>query len=179
MDVYAYTLHPRLTRESRQDESYTPPGLGDPDGILPSKWLSGSTTENLHYFLGAGLDLLVVATPLTDATRGLISQVEFQILGKARTFIAYVSRGAVINTNDLVRALNDGVIRGAALDFTDPEPLPEGHPLWTAKNVIITPHTSGLSTGYGSRVLKILESNLERLSEGKRLQNLVSREDGY
>lgn len=179
MDVYAYTLHARPTLESRRDDSYAPPGLGDADGTLPSQWFFGSSTEDLHHFLRSGLDLLVVATPLTGATRGLITQSEFNVLGSSRTFIANISRGPVINTDDLVRALNDGVIRGAALDVTEPEPLAEGHPLWTAKNVIITPHISGASTGYGGRVMDILELNLDRLSQGERLKNVVSREDGY
>lgn len=179
MDVYAYTLHARLTPESRRDDSYAPPGLGDPEGTLPSQWFSGSSIEDLHHFLRSGLDLLVVATPLTGATRGLITQSEFNILGNSRSFIANISRGPVIKTDDLVRALNDEVIRGAALDVTEPEPLGEGHPLWTAKNVIITPHISGVSTGYGGRVMHLLELNLDRLSQGKRLKNVVSREDGY
>ncbi|TWU70730.1 hypothetical protein ED733_001307 [Metarhizium rileyi] len=161
MDVYAYTLHARPTPESRRDDSYVPPGLGDPEGTLPS------------------LDLLVVAIPLTCATRGLIAQAELNMLRKSRTFVANISRGSVLNTNDLVQALNDGVIGGAALDVTDPEPLVDGHPLWTSKNVIITPHISGVSAAYGKRVMDILELNLERLSRGKKLKNVVRREAGY
>ncbi|KJK73877.1 hypothetical protein H634G_10827 [Metarhizium anisopliae BRIP 53293] len=140
MDVHAYTLHPRPTPESRRDKGYTPDGLGDPDGTLPSKWFSGSSTQELHNFLGSGLDLLVIATPLTEATRGLIAEAEFEILAKNKTFVSNIARGPVVNTDVLIRSLNNDSIRGAALDVTDPEPLPEGHPLWTAKNVIITPH---------------------------------------
>ena len=71
MDVYAYTLHPRSTPGSRRDDSYSPPGLGDPEGVLPSRWFSGTTKEELHEFLASDLDLLVISTPLTDKTRHL------------------------------------------------------------------------------------------------------------
>ncbi len=179
MDVHAYTLHARDTPESRRDDGYTPPGLGDVEGTFPSKWFSGSSKEDLHAFLGSGLDLLVVATPLTDNTKGLISAPELKVLG-AKAFLSNIARGAVVDTDDLIYALNEGVIRGAALDVTDPEPLPDGHPLWSAKNVLITPHVSGGTTKYVERVLAILSLNLERLGEGRTdLINRVSRREGY
>lgn len=180
MDVHAYTLHPRTTPGSRRDDSYSPPGLGDPDGSLPSKWFSGSTKEEIHEFLGSGLDLLVIATPLTPKTRNLIAKTEFEILGRKRTFVSNIARGPIVNTADLIEALNEGVIRGAALDVTDPEPLPEGHALWKAKNVTITPHISANSSAYYYRVLEIFRLNLERLSEGRKdLINQVDRKEGY
>lgn len=179
MSVHAYTLHPRPTPESRRDEGYALPGIGDPDGILPSKWYSGSSTDELHEFLASGLDLLVVAAPLTDTTKHLISAAELKILSEKKTFISNIGRGPIIETNDLIKALDQGLIRGAALDVTDPEPLPDGHPLWRAKNIIITPHASGASTSNRTRVQAILETNLARLSEGKELANRVSRKEGY
>ncbi|KAK1770037.1 D-isomer specific 2-hydroxyacid dehydrogenase [Phialemonium atrogriseum] len=178
-DVHAYTLHPRNTPESRRDESYTPPGLGDPEGVLPSKWFSGDTKEELHSFLSSGLDLLVVSLPLTDKTTHLLSAPEFQILSAKKTFVSNIARGPIVDTADLIEALDTGLIRGAALDVTDPEPLPDGHALWGAKNVIVTPHVSGASTAYNQRVFAILEHNLGRFSEGKGLTNRVSRRDGY
>lgn len=178
-DVHAYTLHPRKTPESRRDDGYTPPGLGDPEGVFPSKWFSGESKEELHEFLGSGLDLLVVSLPLTDLTRNLLSASAFEVLSKSRTFVSNIGRGPIINTTDLIEALDKGVIRGAAIDVTDPEPLPDGHPLFKAKNIIITPHVSGASSSYNTRVLAILEHNLSRLSEGMELTNKVSRKDGY
>ncbi|OIW34685.1 D-isomer specific 2-hydroxyacid dehydrogenase [Coniochaeta ligniaria NRRL 30616] len=178
-DIHAYTLHPKNTPESRRDDAYAPPGLGDPEGVLPSKWFSGETKEEIHEFLSSGLDLLVVSVPLTDKTHHLLSAPEFEILKAKRTYISNIARGPIINTDDLIEALDKGLIRGAALDVTDPEPLPDGHPLWKAKNVIITPHISGASTAYTDRLLAILENNLTRLSEGKELTNKVSRRDGY
>ncbi|EFZ02349.1 D-isomer specific 2-hydroxyacid dehydrogenase [Metarhizium robertsii ARSEF 23] len=179
MDVHAYTLHPRKTPESRRDETYTPPGLGDPEGIFPSKWFSGSSKKELHDFLDSGLDLLVLSAPLTKSTVGLISHQEFNILGKKKAFVSNISRGQMINTDAFVEALEGEVIRGAAIDVTDPEPLPDGHKLWTTKNLIITPHVSGATTAYAKRFLAILEDNLERFSQGRKLTNEVSRKDGY
>jgi phosphoglycerate dehydrogenase-like enzyme len=182
MTVHAYTLHPRPTPDSRHDRSWAPAGLGDPDGSLPSKWFSGAETEDLHAFLKSGLDLLVVAAPLTGKTRHLLGSEEFEVLagaGKGRTFLANVARGAVVDTEALVDALGKGLVRGAALDVTDPEPLPDGHVLWGMENVIITPHVSGSSTRYFERVLAILEVNLGRLARGEELVNLVDRERGY
>jgi len=147
--------------------------------VLPKKWFSGETKEELHEFLSQGFDLLVVSVPLTDKTRHLLAGPEFEILKARKTFVSNIARGAIIKTDDLIDALDKGLIRGAALDVTDPEPLPDGHPLWKAKNVIITPHVSGNSTAYTERVLALLENNLTRLSEGKELMNQVSRRDGY
>jgi len=182
MSVHAYTLHPRLTPESRHDNSWAPAGLGDPEGTFPSKWYSGSSTSDLHTFLKSGLDLLVIATPLTDNTKQLIAKPEFEALasaGKGRTIISNIARGPVVHTNDLIEALDKGLIRGAALDVTDPEPLPDGHALFSAKNVIITPHVSGASTKYNERALAILKVNLERFSEGKELANRIHKKRGY
>ncbi|KAL1874744.1 hypothetical protein VTK73DRAFT_272 [Phialemonium thermophilum] len=178
-EVYAYTLHPRDTPESRHDEAYSPPGLGDPEGLIPARWFSGSSKEDLHAFLGSGLDLLVISVPLTPKTTHLIGAAEFEVLSARKTYVSNISRGPIIKTDDLIDALEKETIRGAALDVTDPEPLPDGHPLWHAKNVIITPHVSGISTAYTDRVLAILLENLHRFSEDKKLLNTVSRKEGY
>ncbi|PIG69088.1 hypothetical protein AARAC_008683, partial [Aspergillus arachidicola] len=127
MDIHAFTLHERPTPECKRDHSYVEAGIGDPNGDIPSRWCHGC--DQLNEFL-AGLDLL------------------FRTLGKRNSFVGNVGRGPIVNTDDLVDALNNGTIRGAAVDVTDPEPLPAGHPLWKAKNVIITPHVGGNSTQY-------------------------------
>lgn len=178
MAVHAYTLHAKDTPDSRVDDAYAPPGLGDPAGELPRKWFSGGSTEELHTFLASGLDLLVVALPLTDKTRGLIGKAELDVLGR-RVFVSNIARGKIVDTQALMDALEGGVIRGAALDVTDPEPLPDGHKLWATKNLIVTPHVSWMSTAYDDRVLEILFANLKRLGRGEKLMNQVSRRDGY
>jgi phosphoglycerate dehydrogenase-like enzyme len=89
----------------------------------------------------AEADYVVIACALTDSTRGLFGEREFGIMKKT-AFLVNVARGGVVVTDELIAGLVQGDIAGAALDVTDPEPLPEGHPLWDAPNVIITPHTA-------------------------------------
>ncbi|MEZ5280123.1 MAG: D-isomer specific 2-hydroxyacid dehydrogenase family protein [Acidimicrobiales bacterium] len=84
-------------------------------------------------------DLLVVAWALTDETRGLIDRHVFNAL-PSHAWLVNVGRGAHVVTDDMVEALANGSIGGAAIDVTDPEPLPEGHPLWTEPRCLITPH---------------------------------------
>jgi len=180
MEVYAYTNRAKPTPESRRDTSYHPPGLGDPEGVLPAKWFSGTKTEELNAFLSSGLDLLVIALPLTPQTRGLMGAEQFKLLAGKQTYVSNIGRGATVITEDLITALDEGWISGAALDVTDPEPLPKDHPLWLKENVIITPHVSGGTTAYLKRSLVILDSNLERLGDGRTdFLNLVSRKRGY
>jgi len=93
---------------------------------------------DLHDVL-PGTDLLVLALALTPETTGIIGKQELDLLPE-HAWIVNVARGGHIVTADLVEALQNGAIGGAALDVTDPEPLPKGHPLWTLKNCIITPH---------------------------------------
>lgn len=176
MDVHAFTLHERATPASRQDSSFTEPGLGDPSGTIPSRWYHGK--EQLDDFL-SGVDLLVLTMPLTSLTAGIISRHELQVLGKRKAFLSNAARGPVVNTDDLAEALNNGTLGGAALDVTDPEPLPKEHPLWKAKNVIITPHVSGNSMSYNERVLKILLENLRRRANGSEMINKVNKSLGY
>ncbi|KAL4962703.1 D-isomer specific 2-hydroxyacid dehydrogenase family protein [Aspergillus stella-maris] len=177
MDVYAYTLHERSNPESRTSDTYTEPGLGDPSGEFPTEWFAGK--DELNTFLAADLDLLVITLPQTPQTTGMISAEQFRLLSKKKAYISNAGRGAVINTDDLVAALDEGLIRGAALDVTDPEPLPEDHKLWGYKNVIITPHCAGNSNHYNERVLKILKYNLERRANGLHVVNRVDKKLGY
>jgi phosphoglycerate dehydrogenase-like enzyme len=86
-------------------------------------------------------DFVVLACALTDFTRQLFGAAQFELM-KRTAYLVNVARGPIVVTEELITALDREVIAGAALDVTDPEPLPDGHPLWTAKNVIITPHTA-------------------------------------
>lgn len=177
MDVHAYTLHERSTPDSRKTNAYTEPGLGDPEGKYPSKWFAGK--KDLNDFLASGLDLLVITLPITSGTERLISREQFEILDEKKTYLSNVGRGAIVDTDALTYALDSNQIRGAALDVTDPEPLPADHKLWAYKNVIITPHCAGNSNHYYERVLRILAYNLERMAQGKEVVNQVSRSLGY
>ena len=86
-------------------------------------------------------DFVVLACALTDQTRGLFNAARFKAM-KPTAYLVNVARGPVVVTTDLEHALRTGQIAGAGIDVTDPEPLPDGHPLWTLENLIITPHTA-------------------------------------
>ncbi|KAF2085626.1 hypothetical protein K490DRAFT_67509 [Saccharata proteae CBS 121410] len=182
MDVIAYTATPKDTPESRADHGFIVPGTGDADGSIPSAWYSGLDKASLHNFLAQDIDILLVSVPLTKETTHFLSTEEFHILssnGKRKAFISNISRGQIIDQPALVQALHDGTLSGAALDVTDPEPLPEEDPLWEAPNCVITPHISGNGAEYLPRSLQILEENLDRRMKGKPLLNVVDKKRGY
>jgi phosphoglycerate dehydrogenase-like enzyme len=101
---------------------------------------STKTFEHLDEELGKA-DFVVLAAALTNETRRLIDSRRLTLM-KPTSYLVNIARGPMIVTDDLISALNTGELAGAALDVTDPEPLPEGHPLWAAKNILITPHTA-------------------------------------
>jgi phosphoglycerate dehydrogenase-like enzyme len=192
--IHAYTASPRPTPESRKDAGYWVPGTGDPEGTIPTAWYSGTTKESLHTFLSSGLDALLIALPLTPATRHLFGKEEFALLaapapdspefqtrkkGSKGAFLINIARGPIIDQPALVEALNNETLAGAALDVTDPEPLPKDDPLWDAKNVIITPHVSSLGIEYTDRAYDLWLTNWERHEKGETLFNLVQRKRGY
>lgn len=180
MRVVAFTLHGRPTPESRRSTTFTLNHTGDPDGAIPEAWHSGDLGRFLADYSASGrqkIDVLVVALPSTEKTRGMLGRAQFEKLRDC--YLINLARGDIVCTDDLVESLNDGTLRGAALDVTDPEPLPAGHPLWTARNAIVTPHTSGVSDEYMPRTVDILDGNLRRLHAGEELFNLVHRSDGY
>lgn len=123
----------------------------------------------------ARTDYLIVAAPLTDTTRGLVSEDEFMTL-PSDAFVVNVGRGPIIDTDALVTAIRKNHIDGAALDVTDPEPLPRDHPLWDFENVLVTPHNAGHSPKHWIRLADIVANNVATLTETGRtdsLENLV------
>ncbi|KAJ3042396.1 hypothetical protein HDV00_007352 [Rhizophlyctis rosea] len=179
MEVYAYTATPRDTPSQRTDKGYYVDGLGDPDGTIPTKWFSGLDKPSLHTFLRKNLDVIVISLPLTDQTRHFLSTEEFEILASHPPLISNIGRGPIIDQPALVKALHSGQVAGAALDVTDPEPLPSDDPLWDAPNVIITPHVSGNTQEYAVRSFDVLKRNLERLGKGEAWLNEIDRRKGY
>ena len=117
-------------------------------------------------------DYLVLACPLTDTTRGLVGWSELETLPPDAVLVN-VARGPVIETDALVRALREDRVGGAALDVTDPEPLPADHPLWDLENVLITPHNAGHTPHYYERLADIVAENVRRLKAGEALENRV------
>jgi phosphoglycerate dehydrogenase-like enzyme len=183
MDVIAYTASPRNTPESKKETGYIVPGTGDEDGLIPSEWYSGLDKASLHNFLKQDIDVLLISVPLTPQTRHFLGKEEFEILGKKNAFIVNIARGPIIKTEDLIEAVkkpfDQGGLRGAALDVTEPEPLPADSELWDVENIAVTPHVSGLGDTYADRSFAILDINLTNLEQGKQLINLVSRKKGY
>ncbi|MDF9747143.1 D-2-hydroxyacid dehydrogenase [Natrinema salsiterrestre] len=112
----------------------------------------------------ARTDYLVLACPLTETTRGLIDEEAFVTMDPESVLIN-IARGPVVDTDALVAALRSNWIRGASLDVTDPEPLPEEHPLWNFENVQITPHNAGHTPNYYSRLADIVAENVRRFDE--------------
>jgi phosphoglycerate dehydrogenase-like enzyme len=123
-------------------------------------------------------DVVVNATPLTPATTGLFDRKFFSEM-KPGTYFINVGRGKSVVTGDLIEALNSGHLGGAALDVQDPEPLPPGHPLWSAKNIIITPHISAGSDAQMERYWLVVRENLRRYTSGERMLNVVDIKRGY
>lgn len=182
MDVIAYTATPKDTPEKKKDNGFIVPGTGDADGSIPSEWYSGLDKESLRHFLAQNIDWLVVSVPLTDQTRHFLSECEFKALsnnGKRPAFVTNIARGPIIDQPAMIEALKGGTLAGAALDVTDPEPLPKDSELWDMDNVIITPHISGSGVSYFERTFKVLEENLERREKGEKLLNVVRRDRGY
>jgi phosphoglycerate dehydrogenase-like enzyme len=105
-------------------------------------------------------DVVVLLTPATDETRGMVDA-KFLSQLKDGALLVNVARGVIVNTDALIAELTAGRI-SAALDVTDPEPLPAGHPLWSAPNVLINPHRGGASTAFEPRVARLVRAQLER-----------------
>ena len=127
-------------------------------------------------------DLVIVALPGTGETKGMLSGQRIAKMKPGAVFVN-VGRGMVVDTEALTEALEQGKLRGAVLDVTDPEPLPADHRLRNMDNVVLTPHVSGISWGDNLRtrekVLRIFCENLKRDAEGQPLQNRIDLQKGY
>jgi phosphoglycerate dehydrogenase-like enzyme len=135
------------------DESLT---IGELHGVLPRA------------------DAVVLALPLDAATRHLIGAREFALMRKGAVLVN-ISRGGIVDTAALIEALQAGTIGGAGLDVTDPEPLPAGHPLWAAPNLIISPHVAGAAgKATFERLAVVAAKNVERFLAGQPLAHVVT-----
>ena len=125
-------------------------------------------------------DCVAVSLPGTAATKNLIDKDKLSKM-KDGAILLNVGRGSIVDSDALVDALRSGKLSGAALDVTEPEPLPAGHPLWAEPNAIITPHISGgfhLKETH-DRIIRIMAENLAAFCAGKPLKNVVDMEAGY
>jgi phosphoglycerate dehydrogenase-like enzyme/glyoxylase-like metal-dependent hydrolase (beta-lactamase superfamily II) len=123
-------------------------------------------------------DVLVLACPFTKQTSHLIGQYQIDAL-KRGAYLINVARGPIVDRGALLDALRSGKLAGAGLDVTDPEPLPDGDPLWTLPNVIITPHNAGQSDGSQRRIFLLARENVRRFAAGEPLLNVVDKKAGY
>jgi phosphoglycerate dehydrogenase-like enzyme len=128
--------------------------------------------------MAAGVDYLLAAAPLTPESRGLIGEAELRVM-KPTSVIMNVGRGPVIVESALIKALQEGWIRGAGLDVFDVEPLPEGHPFWTLENVLLSPHCADHTATWTDEALQFFLENFRRYTKGEPLLNLVDKKSGY
>ena len=135
------------------------------------------TTSRLHELLPR-TDVLVLALALTDETAGIIGGPELAALPD-HAWLVNVARGGHVVTDDLVDALAAGAIGGAALDVTDPEPLPAGHPLWSAPNCLITPHIANTPEMGLALLEPFVAENVRRFCSGEELLAPVDVALGY
>lgn len=140
----------------------------------PADEVYGYDREHLHHAL-AQTDYLVLTCPLTDKTQNLISSDELAIL-PADAVLINVARGGVVEMDALTSAIQGERLRGAALDVTEPEPLPADHPLWSFENVLITPHIAGYSPQNTQLIADIVAENVKKINKTESfddLKNLV------
>ncbi|NBR93859.1 MAG: dihydrofolate reductase [Actinobacteria bacterium] len=116
-------------------------------------------------------DVVILILPLNDESRKMFNKERLALL-KDGALLVNVARGGIVDTDALVAELRSGRIT-AALDVTDPEPLPEGHPLWSAPGVLIAPHVGGNTSAFEPRARRLVESQLSRLAQGKALDNVI------
>lgn len=123
-------------------------------------------------------DYLILLMPHTPETHHFLTASEFRMM-KPTSFFINLARGSVVREADLIAALQEGVIAGAALDVFETEPLPADSPLWNMENVIVTPHVAGLSPQYMQRASGIFYENIRRFLKGEPFVNVVDLAAGY
>lgn len=146
---------------------------GEPHPHVERMYTEG---ERLEFYREC--DVVMNSLPLTEKTRLAMSWEEFAAL-KPGAIVINTGRGGTINTDALLDALRSGRLGAALLDVTDPEPLPEDHPLWSMENVYITPHYSGAHPGYNERAGRIFLENLKCYLACEPLVNVVDKQEGY
>lgn len=123
-------------------------------------------------------DVVVLAAPATDATRHVVDAAALRAL-PAHAWIVNVGRGPLVDTDALAHALAAGEIGGAALDVTEPEPLPDGHPLWHEPRALITPHVANPDTALVPALAAFVADNVARRRDGRELRGAIDVARGY
>jgi phosphoglycerate dehydrogenase-like enzyme len=146
---------------------------GTGDGIADAVY----PPERMHEML-AQCDYVVVAAPGTPQTRGMMSDAEFAAM-KQGSVVINVGRGTVIDEKALIRTLQSGHLRGAALDVFEKEPLPEGHPFYSMENVLVSPHCADQTADWLDQSVAFFLRNFEHYRKGEPLENVVDKEASY
>ena len=147
------------------------PQSPDPD---VDEWVA---TDHLEDLLRQA-DFVVICVPSTPETHNMVNADRLRQM-KRSALLINIARGAAVDEDALIAALQDGTIAGAALDVFASEPLAAESPLWKLPNMIVSPHVSGMTHRYGSRLADLLLDNLARYRAGQPLRNVVDRERGY
>ena len=150
----------------------------DRDPVEPSPEVDEIWKPDQFEELLAVSDVLAIACPLTDETRGILNADAFHLM-KPTAFLVNVTRGEVMVEQDLISALKNGEIRGAALDVTPREPLPSDSELWRLENVVMTPHTAGASQFRAQRNIDRFLRNLQHYLAHEPLEGLIDKNLGY
>jgi len=133
--------------------------------------------ENLRELLKKS-DFVVLTVPLTKETEGLIGEAQLRCMKKT-SYLINISRGKIVQEDELIKALEEGWIAGAGLDTFEEEPLIQGSKLWDMKNVIITPHVAGISRSFLERLTNVFCQNLKLFLNNETLINIVDKNIGY
>ena len=150
----------------------------DPEDIPYSPFLERVVKPDSINEVLPDADVVFMSAPHTEKSHKMLGPSQFELMKKGAWFIA-VSRGKTYDLNALIKALDSGRLKGAGVDVTDPEPLPEGNALWKFENVIITPHIAGRSDMDRGRMLGTVKENIRRFAEGLPLINVVDKQKGY
>lgn len=170
MTVLALKRNPN----DHRDTGWNPPGVGDPDGVVPARWYGPEEREAVL----RDSDFITVTLPMTPLTQSFIGAREIAVM-RPHAYIVNVGRGEVIDQDALIEALREKRIGGAGLDVFAREPLEADSPLWDLENVILTPHMSGAFKDYNSACCELFAANLRRYRAGQPLHNFVDRALGY
>lgn len=149
------------------------PGLARDDSHVAQVF----PVEEKQEMLGLS-DYVVVCTPLTAETRGMIGDTELGAM-KSTAVMINIGRGPVVNEVALIQALSERRIRGAALDVFDAEPLPAGHPFYSLDNVLLSPHSADQTADWKERAMRVFLENFRRFARGEALLNVVNKKLGY
>jgi phosphoglycerate dehydrogenase-like enzyme len=161
LEMKVLGLRRRVSQQSQQDS------------LIDQVYASEQRLEML-----SRCDYIVMTVPFTEQTRGLIADAEFAVMKKNAVLIN-VGRGPTIDERAMIKALSENTIRGAALDVFDQEPLPQGHPLYSLENVLLSPHCADHTPDWLDNAMRFFLAQLERYRHGETLLNIVDKTLGY